>query len=613
MDIKGKLKDYCVEEKCITVAGRTYSYLLATYSNKQQFIAAYYILDLANNEEYADCEKNWSDTKVFEEFEQELLEDDFFAMPGDNRFNLYLVLIVKENSAFLYDSSIRNDFRYARKIILTEKQMDDFFGDVSIKRENTPYFSGKVAHREIMDNLRLLGAQGHEILGEELPRRLYFNYSKQKKSPIDEDMMKLINLYQQFKECIPDKLNEEQQSTEKLSGRKYLIKSVEKVTIENYRMMTGQRTIPFGRVNLLFGDNGVGKTTILDAIELGITGMNRKMEEVCVGDAKIEVECKNGMGMPIFFCSDKEYVSLAKDWYGIKADNKVAFNKMFNQYNYFDTGFASAFAIEGQRQINLWQLQEFLGIDKIENGERILGEFYELLEKVALGNVEATQTRRGLFSKKRNTKYPLPIERYDADISMRNAQRCQGTRKRLKEEIEVISLEETLNAHIKKIEGIFKLLIASNEYEMLKVVDGEIVAIRSSNGEEVSMAKMSTGQKVCLALAFMFDLFLSNSQTPNIILLDEPAANLDDLHMLNLLDTLRKMALSGTQIFFTTANPNVAQLFRRKFSFFEEDFKYFSISETEQKYEIKFETFVPTQEAPKKKATIPESYRKGTH
>lgn len=78
-------------------------------------------------------------------------------------------------------------------------------------------------------------------------------------------------------------------------------------------------------------------------------------------------------------------------------------------------------------------------------------------------------------------------------------------------------------------------------------------------------------------------------------MLDEPVANLDDYQMLNLLDLLRRLALSGTQIFFTTANPDVAKLFRRKFSFLEGDFKCFTATGTD---DIRSEVFSPTQDIP---------------
>lgn len=60
---------------------------------------------------------------------------------------------------------------------------------------------------------------------------------------------------------------------------------------------------------------------------------------------------------------------------------------------------------------------------------------------------------------------------------------------------------------------------------------------------------------------------------PQFILIDEPVANIDDLNILSLLDFFREMVISNNkQIFFTTANYNVRRLFRRKFSFLNENF-----------------------------------------
>ena len=156
---------------------------------------------------------------------------------------------------------------------------------------------------------------------------------------------------------------------------------------------------------------------------------------------------------------------------------------------------------------------------------------------------------------------------------------------------------------------IFKLLIVANEYYDLQLSAEEIVAIRSTNmkkdaDEKVSMSQMSTGQKVCLALSFMFSLFLSNENAPNVIMLDEPVANLDDLHMLNLLDVLRRFAMAGTQIFFTTSNPNVAKLFRRKFSYMGEEFGFYRISESDDKVRITYEQYNMTEEEPVEKKDL---------
>ena len=103
-------------------------------------------------------------------------------------------------------------------------------------------------------------------------------------------------------------------------------------------------------------------------------------------------------------------------------------------------------------------------------------------------------------------------------------------------------------------------------------MDGQLVAFR--NEEKVSINHMSTGQRTALVISVFFQMNLATPFVPNFLLLDEPVANIDDLNVLALMDFLREIAVTHRrQIFFTTANQNVAKLFQRKFSFLESDFQ----------------------------------------
>ncbi|MDO4340831.1 MAG: hypothetical protein Q4C91_22580 [Eubacteriales bacterium] len=68
------------------------------------------------------------------------MEDCFFDSVGDSRFNLYLLIIVPAHALILKNISIQSDFQYARKIILEEDQLRNFFLDtfpfVREKRES---------------------------------------------------------------------------------------------------------------------------------------------------------------------------------------------------------------------------------------------------------------------------------------------------------------------------------------------------------------------------------------------------------------------------------------------------------------------------------------------
>lgn len=132
--------------------------------------------------------------------------------------------------------------------------------------------------------------------------------------------------------------------------------------------------------------------------------------------------------------------------------------------------------------------------------------------------------------------------------------------------------EEFIRENISDISALFVSLHSPREFDKLSLNEkGEIIGYR--NGVEVPIYLMSTGQRTAVVISIFFKLHISMRTAPKFILLDEPVSNIDDLNILGLLDFLREMAISnGTQIFFTTANHNVAKLFKRKFSFLRDKF-----------------------------------------
>lgn len=130
--------------------------------------------------------------------------------------------------------------------------------------------------------------------------------------------------------------------------------------------------------------------------------------------------------------------------------------------------------------------------------------------------------------------------------------------------------------NIGDISSLFGSLHFPREFDSLGLNDdNEIIGYRASKGEleEVPIYLMSTGQRTAVVLSIFFKFYNSMKSVPRFILLDEPVSNIDDLNILALLDFLRELSLKkNCQIFFTTANTQVAKLFRRKFSFLRDDF-----------------------------------------
>lgn len=162
--------------------------------------------------------------------------------------------------------------------------------------------------------------------------------------------------------------------------------------------------------------------------------------------------------------------------------------------------------------------------------------------------------------------------------------------------------EEFLKKNKGVINDIFLKLHLPNEFDMLDILDKRLVAYRKGSESKCYVHQMSAGQRTALVLSVFFALHLSLPTAPNFILLDEPVANMDDLNVLGLLDFLRQLYLTKkTQIFFTTANPLVASLFRRKFSYLCDDFNSYSFRRNGDKTtKIIYYQYNPNEEDGKK-------------
>lgn len=158
-------------------------------------------------------------------------------------------------------------------------------------------------------------------------------------------------------------------------------------------------------------------------------------------------------------------------------------------------------------------------------------------------------------------------------------QRISNTLQKLKTSEEYA--EDFIRENIRHISHIFLNLHSPREFSELRLNgEGELIAVR--RGEEIPIYRMSTGQKTAVALSVFLKMNLNAQDAPNFIMLDEPVANIDDMNVLAMLDFLREIAFkTDRQIFFTTANYNVAKLFRRKFSCMGEGFQELSFDRRE--------------------------------
>jgi DNA repair protein SbcC/Rad50 len=159
--------------------------------------------------------------------------------------------------------------------------------------------------------------------------------------------------------------------------------------------------------------------------------------------------------------------------------------------------------------------------------------------------------------------------------------------------------DEFVSSNFKAISQLFVALHSPNEFERLEwTEDNKIVAKRKGSDQLCAIHQMSTGQRTSVILSVFFIMHLVMESAPKFLLMDEPVANMDELNVIGLLDFLRQLTITrGTQLFFTTANPQIATLFRRKFSLLRELFYSFHLRrDIEGPVSIHVQQYLPHQE-----------------
>ena len=130
-------------------------------------------------------------------------------------------------------------------------------------------------------------------------------------------------------------------------------------------------------------------------------------------------------------------------------------------------------------------------------------------------------------------------------------------------------LEEFIQQNKNEIAHIFKIIHSPKEFEKINFSkDSHITLKRIESSKYEELTKMSTGQRSALSLSIFISLNQKLRNAPPYILFDDPISFIDDLNVLSFIDYLREIVLnSEKQIFFATANEDLAFLFTQKFSF----------------------------------------------
>ena len=551
----------------------------------ENIYARYIVINLCEEKTFEICNKHlFSSIEAFENFQKEHLAKLFFYENDIVRYNIYLVFLCNDKTIF--DSldnkeKIIDNTNYARKLFLNKEEFIEYFcfyktiNELSDKNE---FSNDKKIFHKMSEIITALDKKSMKSIV--LPQKdnkeylsLLFDYIMGEQN---------FDRYTGTKGTAADFIRTHFYKTdEKNRDRVVRVKNIKKIIIKQFRKscFDDNTIIDCAKVNVLFGPNATGKSSILDAIEFGFTGETHRYKE----DQSL-----NNSSVEIITCDSRTYNNpadiqkdkLKRQWYPYYLGT---LNELFCRINFFDTDATYRFALEqGKSEDAFIHIKKLLCNSKLLDAEKSLNCYLE--------NIDFFVALQNKHEKKSDDYQSVPMLKFFSKIirpsfnegKTKSYQKLDEFKRTIEDTLKTIQylINNQISSNIKIINIIFRRLFS---YEYNVVWRDDTILLTNLNDDKiVSINAMSTAQKVCLALSVIFTQFLLAESSPQFILLDESVANFDSLHLLNLLDFLRELSNEGVQIFLTTANDDVAKVALCKFKFLENDFNLYQISRTEE-------------------------------
>ena len=269
---------------------------------------------------YFDCSNKVAESDFnLSKYQDNLLSKDYYTHHGSIRWNFYLYFIC-ENKAYsrLFASNkirdIEIDRTYARKFVVTEDELEKH-----IVRSMSWDDAEKELPQDIstiwIDKLRENDLDG--IYDKNQPYR------------------KVVNRYISGTPIKEDHSNDRIKLRPK---KESALKSIDSLKLKNYRHFETEEVFKFGSCNLIYGANGSGKTSLLEAIEGWVCGKtNRNLkQEVLLNTVGIKFDGAKGFvwNMP---GGTKLYQDRDLSWYGNHSKYGNNLYSSFNRFNFYDT------------------------------------------------------------------------------------------------------------------------------------------------------------------------------------------------------------------------------------------------------------------------------------
>ncbi|MCW7512127.1 hypothetical protein [Leptospira levettii] len=253
-------------------------------------------------------------TENIRDFQEKYISKIYYEYPGYEQWNFYLLLLRDVNSVSYNDRvKIEKDGVYTRKFVFSLEEYENYFKYNNSKSK----FDSNIVN---VWKERLTGVGLIEVFRNTSITKAVSNFIKGEVVEFSEEKIEMMK------------------PTVNLSNLKIQNLKLK----ENFRTYPLERDFSFGRVNLITGVNGAGKTSFMEAIELVVTGKTARNSEIDEATESIEVIYDGGK-IDIYTPEDNEkYRSRDLQWYlnSYKRGNELF--KSFGKYNFFnaDAGFS---------------------------------------------------------------------------------------------------------------------------------------------------------------------------------------------------------------------------------------------------------------------------------
>jgi len=303
------------------------SFLITNNSDNQKQL---YVVQKHNELEIAkyvfDLDYDNQDFKL-DEYQDKYIAKDYFDSEGNLQWNYYLIFL-RSSLPASFKKDIEKDETFARKFVFTYQELEDYLNyekaDSIVEENIVEKWKVELEKNDLQEVF------SNEPYTQAVPRYIE-NKSKKltELNPIDVE---------------PDKAQD------------FMLDGISNIKLtDEYRKFPEQRSFDFGKVNLICGPNGVGKTSLMEGIELVVTGNNARNENDLPNDGAIDAKYEVNLDELADSYSNNIPKFKARNYYWYKTSyNKQKSNTLhhsFNRYNFYNSD--SAYHLSNNANSNL--------------------------------------------------------------------------------------------------------------------------------------------------------------------------------------------------------------------------------------------------------------------